>query len=76
MPDIWSEIMSARLARREVTRRHADEQIGKVAAAPPAAHPTPVPTPVPVETVIETEVEETAVIEKKPKKVAAPSAEE
>lgn len=45
MPDVWSEIMSARLARREVTRRHADAAMGRIAPAPAAA-PTPAPAPV------------------------------
>lgn len=47
MPDVWSEIMSARLARREVTRRHADAAMGKAVTHPA---PTPVPTATPAPT--------------------------
>lgn len=70
MPDVWSEIMSARLARREVTRRHADAAMGKVTAVkeekPAAAKAAPVPAPV-VE-------EKVAVVEEEAQEAPAPKA--
>lgn len=73
MPDVWSEIMSARLARREVTRRHADAAMGKAVIAPVSVSaPTPPvketkPESVKTEVEAEVEVEEEKVVTTTPK---------